>query len=124
MPSRGDAWTQGMPAALTAAIPGDHMLPSAAPPDSISSADSASVSQKPAKWPARFLAVRNSASRSISARVMFPLSPKRRTPSASMASAASIAPTCGTRINIARPANSSLSRSAQLSIARPVRSGS
>ena len=102
---------------------GDHMLSITTSPLTIRFTDCPKVSQNARKWPSSFLAMRKSMRKSISSRVMLPLSLNLNSPSPSMPSAASMTPIWGTLSSATAPLKSSLNSSAQLSIFRPVSSG-
>src|ERR1700757_3546307 len=112
-----------MPRERTAATAGAHIDWIPTSPEAIRFTDWSNVVQNERNWPDRLISIIVSMVLSISARVMLPLLPYLTWPLASIAIATSITPTVGWSCSAALPLNSGLTRSAQLEIGRPTRSG-
>src|SRR3954469_7877204 len=112
-----------MPRDFTAATAGDHIDWITTSPEAIRFTDWSKLVQNERKGTDFLMLIIVLIVLSISSRVMLPLLPYLTSPRASSAIATSITPTVGWSCSAALPLNSGLSRSAQLLIGRPVRSG-
>src|SRR5258707_13777815 len=112
-----------MPRERTAATAGDHIDWITTSPDAIRFTDWSNDDQKERKWPDFLTSIITLRVLSISSLVMLPLLPYLMSPRASIAIATSMMPMVGLSCRAALPLNSLESRSPQLVIGRPTRTG-